>query len=61
MVEGNDSYNNEALSQLRPARQKKPYILPELIDYSNVAQLTAGAGGTHFDPGHATRIKCGHG
>ena len=32
-------------------RKKKPYKKPELIDYGNVAQLTAGNNGSNMDPG----------
>ena len=49
---------SDDLPAASPVR-KKPYKPPEVIEYGNVARLTAGAGGTDFDPGHETRVKRG--
>src|SRR5215472_9752393 len=44
-----DNRDNETLTLPCPARQKKPYRRPELIEYGNVAQITAGANGSRVD------------
>jgi len=44
-----DSGDNETLTLPCPARLKKPYRRPQLIEYGNVAQLTAGANGSRVD------------
>jgi hypothetical protein len=60
LVQGNDNPAGEAPPVARSS-QKKPYKPPRVIEYGNVARLTAGGNGTHFDPGHDTRIKRGLG
>jgi hypothetical protein len=42
-------------------KARKPYRKSELVKYGNLADLTAGVGGTHIDPGHATQTKKGTG
>jgi hypothetical protein len=58
LAQGDDNPGGEAPSVARFS-QKKPYKPPQVIEYGNVARLTAGGNGTHFDPGHDTRIKRG--
>jgi hypothetical protein len=60
LANGNDSPGGEA-SPIARSSQKKAYNPPRVIEYGNVARLTAGAQGTHFDPGHNTRVKQGFG
>jgi hypothetical protein len=60
LANGNDSAGGEA-SPVARSSQKKAYKPPKVIEYGNVARLTAGAQGTYFDPGHNTRIKRGIG
>jgi hypothetical protein len=40
---------------------KKVYKPPKMVEYGNVARLTAGMNGTNVDPGHNTRSKLGGG
>jgi hypothetical protein len=54
MVKANDGRDNEAPSV---PRKKKPYKMPEVTCYGNVAQLTAGVNGTDFDTGHSMRNR----
>ncbi len=60
MVESNDHSGSVALSVAR-STLKKPYKPPKVTEYGNVARLTAGVGGTVFDPGHDTGSKNGGG
>ena len=56
VVRANDSGDNEARSISCP-RRKKPYKPPTLMEYGNVARLTAGVHGSNFDTGHGTRHR----
>ncbi len=40
---------------------KKSYKKPTLSKYGSITELTAGMGGSNFDPGHAAPSKTGHG
>jgi hypothetical protein len=60
LTNGNDSSSGEA-SPVPRSSQKKAYKPPMVIEYGNVARLTAGANGTDFDPGHITPTKRGFG
>jgi hypothetical protein len=53
--------NHSSTESLPVARspRKKQYEPPKVIEYGNVARLTAGMNGTDFDPGHGTRSKNG--
>jgi len=59
-VKGGSNVDSEAPLTTH-SRQKKPYKPPIVTELGNVARLTAGANGSHFDPGHDTRIKRGAG
>jgi hypothetical protein len=60
VVNRNDRSANEPMPIVRLPR-KKPYKPPIVTEYGNVARLTAGANGSHFDPGHNTGTKQGFG
>ena len=48
----------------KPAGKKRPnraYTKPELAVYGKLAELTAGVGGSHADPGHTAPTKVGTG
>ncbi len=47
--------------ELKRDRTKRAYTSPRLIEYGSVKKLTAGVGGTIFDPGHDTPSKSGQG
>jgi hypothetical protein len=56
--------NNKSDCEAPPiahSSKKKPYKPPTVIEYGNVARLTAGMNGTNIDPGHNTRTKRGTG
>ncbi len=38
---------------------KLAYETPRLVEYGNVTDITAGEGGTHYDPGHGNYTKVG--
>ena len=42
-------------------KARRPYKKPALVKYGKLAELTAGVGGSHADPGHATQSKKGTG
>ena len=42
-------------------RPHRPYKKPELAVYGKLAELTAGVGGSHADPGHTAPTKVGAG
>jgi len=42
-------------------RAKRVYASPRLIEYGSVKKLTAGVGGSFFDPGHDFPSKTGQG
>jgi hypothetical protein len=54
LAKGNNNPGGETPPVVRSS-QKKAYKPPRVIEYGNVARLTAGANGSHFDPGHDTR------
>lgn len=38
---------------------RKPYRAPRLEKFGNISKLTAGVGGSNFDPGHNSQTKMG--
>ena len=40
-------------------RVRKPYKAPRLEKFGNISKLTAGVGGSNFDPGHSSQTKRG--
>jgi hypothetical protein len=58
--DGNEGFASAALP-VAGSSPKKPYKPPKVIEYGNVARLTAGTNGSHFDPGHDTGTKLGVG
>ena len=38
---------------------KRVYTSPRLVEYGSVKKLTAGVGGSNFDPGHGVLTKTG--
>jgi hypothetical protein len=48
VVRGNESLRDE-VSPVAGSTRKKPYRAPQVIEYGNVARLTAGVHGTDFD------------
>jgi hypothetical protein len=51
---------NETKSQhLGKKKSKAVYKKPSLLVYGNVRELTAGVGGTNYDPGHSNVTKKG--
>jgi hypothetical protein len=47
--EANNAGHETVLHERQERGKKKPYRKPELIEYGNVAQLTAGSNGARLD------------
>jgi hypothetical protein len=53
-----ETESGNAAGKKRPHR---PYKKPQLAVYGKLAELTAGVGGSHADPGHTAPTKVGAG
>jgi hypothetical protein len=52
---------NKSLREPKRDRAKRAYTSPRLVEYGSVKKLTAGVGGSKFDPGHDNMAKHGQG
>lgn len=52
-----EKLDNPKVTPQPQGQAKRPYAAPRLTEYGNVAKLTAGSGGTVFDPGHSSYTK----